>query len=162
DGRPAPGGGSGRARRTHRRTRDERPRERAGRPRHRSRLGGARAGGGRRDDRDPRRRRAAPGDRHPRALLRPEGRAAAVVPRFAFLAPHEADVPGVSPPRAVASDAFTDVSSLGKLEVRGGVPEGAIPVGPDRGLVVVDGDVREERDRLLEAGYRVYDMTAAL
>jgi hypothetical protein len=46
--------------------------------------------------------------------------------------------------------------------VRGGVPEGAIPIGPERGLVVVDGDPRLERDRLTEAGYRVYDMTGAL
>lgn len=61
------------------------------------------------------------------------------------------DIPGV-----------TDVSDLGKLEVRGGVPEGAIPLGVDRALVVVDGDARAERDRLLDEGYRVYDMTAAL
>jgi len=63
------------------------------------------------------------------------------------MSPHESDVPG--PP-------------LGKLEVRGGVPEGAIPIGPERGLLVVDGDPRPERDRLLAQGYRVYDMSAAL
>jgi hypothetical protein len=67
---------------------------------------------------------------------------------LAFLSPHEADVPGAP--------------ALGKLEVRGGIPEGAIPIGPARGLVVVDGDPRAERDRLTAAGYRVYDMTAAL
>jgi sarcosine oxidase gamma subunit len=67
--------------------------------------------------------------------------------RLTFLSPHEADVP---PP------------GLGKLEVRGGIPEGAIPIGPSRGLVVVDGDPRAERDRLTAAGYRVYDMSAAL
>ena len=41
------------------------------------------------------------------------------------------------------------------LEVRGGVPEGSIPIGPDRALVVGDspGDL---------AGYRVYDLSAAL
>jgi hypothetical protein len=70
--------------------------------------------------------------------------------RLTFLSPHEADVPGAPSP------------SLGKLEVRGGVPEGAIPIGPTRGLVIVDGDPRAERDRLTAAGYRVYDMTAAL
>ena len=66
----------------------------------------------------------------------------------------------VSPLRHVPG--VTDVSHLGKLEVRGGVPEGAIPLGVDRALVVVDGDARAERDRLLEQGHRVYDMTAAL
>jgi sarcosine oxidase gamma subunit len=68
--------------------------------------------------------------------------------RLAFLSPHEAEVPGAP--------------ALGKLEVRGGVPEGAIPIGPSRALVVVDGDPRAERDRLTAAGYRVYDMSAAL
>jgi sarcosine oxidase gamma subunit len=67
--------------------------------------------------------------------------------RLTFLSPHEAAVPP---------------AGLGKLEVRGGVPDGAIPIGPKRGLVVVDGDPRAERDRLTAAGYRVYDMTAAL
>ena len=37
-------------------------------------------------------------------------------------------------------------------EVRGGVPDGAIPLGPDRALVV--GDPPD--------GYRTYDMSAAL
>jgi hypothetical protein len=41
------------------------------------------------------------------------------------------------------------------LEVRGGVPEGSIPIGPDRALVV--GDTATELD-----GYRVYDLSAAL
>lgn len=67
--------------------------------------------------------------------------------RLAFMSPHEAE--DGTPP-------------LGKLEVRGGVPDGAIPIGPDRGLLVVDGDPRPERDRLLAEGYRVYDMSAAL
>ncbi len=66
----------------------------------------------------------------------------------------------VSPLRYVHG--VTDVSQLGKLEVRGGVPEGAIPIGVDRALVIVEGDARAERDRLLDQGYRVYDMTAAL
>ena len=67
--------------------------------------------------------------------------------RLAFLSPHEADV--AFPP-------------LGKLEIRGGTPDGAIPIGPNRSLLVIDGDVRPVRDRLLEQGYRVYDLTAAL
>ena len=55
--------------------------------------------------------------------------------RLSFLSP-------VSPPLRI-------------LEVRGGIPEGSIPVGPDRALVV--GDTSAELD-----GYRVYDMSAAL
>jgi hypothetical protein len=84
------------------------------------------------------------------------------VTRLAFLSAHEADVAPVSPLAHVRSTAFTDVSGLGKLEVRGGVPEGAIPIGIDRGLVLVDGDPRAERDRLTAEGYRVYDLTSAL
>ena len=41
------------------------------------------------------------------------------------------------------------------LEVRGGVPEGSIPIGPDRALVVGDNPGN------LDA-YRVYDQSAAL
>ena len=82
--------------------------------------------------------------------------------RLAFLSPDDATVPAVSPLRGVEPRGFTDVSALGKLEVRGGVPAGAIETGPDRALVVVDGDVRATRDRLLEQGYRVYDVTGGL
>jgi hypothetical protein len=85
------------------------------------------------------------------------------VSRLDFLSPHEADVTGVSPLRHVPGSAFTDVSQLGKLEVRGDVDRlDAIPLGPRRALLVLDGDVRAERDRLAGEGYRVYDMTAAL
>jgi hypothetical protein len=55
--------------------------------------------------------------------------------RLSFLSP-------VSPPLRI-------------FEVRGGVPAGAIPVGPDRALVV--GDTTADLD-----GYDVYDMSAAL
>jgi hypothetical protein len=55
--------------------------------------------------------------------------------RLSFLSP-------VSPPLRI-------------LEVRGGIPDGSIPVGPDRALVV--GDTSAGLD-----GYRVYDMSAAL
>jgi hypothetical protein len=82
--------------------------------------------------------------------------------RLAFLSPHEADSPPVSPLAHLASTAYTDVSGLGKLEVHGGVPEGAVPIGIDRGLLVVEGDPRPERDRLTAEGYRVYDLTSAL
>jgi hypothetical protein len=41
------------------------------------------------------------------------------------------------------------------LEVRGGVPEGAIPLGPRRALLVGDTDTALD-------GYRVYDVSAAL
>jgi hypothetical protein len=57
------------------------------------------------------------------------------VTRLSFLSP-------VSPPLRI-------------LEVRGGVPEGSIPIGPDRALLV--GDWAASLD-----GYRVYDMSAAL
>jgi hypothetical protein len=57
------------------------------------------------------------------------------VTRLSFLSP-------VSPPLRI-------------LEVRGGVPAGSIPIGPDRALVV--GDTSADLD-----GYRVYDMSAGL
>ena len=84
--------------------------------------------------------------------------------RLSFLSPDEcaSEVALVSPLRHALSDAVTDVSHLGKLEVRGAVPDGAIPIGPGRALLVVDGDVRQTRDRLTADGSRVYDMTAAL
>jgi hypothetical protein len=86
------------------------------------------------------------------------------VSRLAFLSPHEADIDSVSPLRHVPGAAFDDVSQLGKLEVRGDVADmlGAIPLGPGRALLVLEGDVRSERDRLVGEGYRVYDMTGAL
>jgi hypothetical protein len=85
------------------------------------------------------------------------------VSRLAFLSPHEADVAGVSPLRHVPRGAFTDVSHLGKLEVRGDVDAlDALPLAPGRALVVLDGDPLVERDRLVDQGYHVYDMTAAL
>ena len=55
--------------------------------------------------------------------------------RLSFLSP-------VSPPLCI-------------LEVRGGLPDGSIPIGPDRALVV--GDTAADLD-----DYRVYDMSAAL
>jgi hypothetical protein len=93
------------------------------------------------------------------------------VTRLAFLSPDEADaaVPRVSPLREAASAAFTDVSELGKLEVRGEVAavecapgEELIPITPHRALLVVEGPTHAARERLGALGYRVYDMTAAL
>lgn len=85
--------------------------------------------------------------------------------RLAFVSPHESSVVGVSPLRHVEGGAFDDVASLGKLEVRGDVDalgDDAIRIGPGRALLVFEGDVRHARDRLIDAGYRVYDQTAAL
>jgi glycine cleavage system aminomethyltransferase T len=93
------------------------------------------------------------------------------VSRLAFLSPDEADVdvPRVSPIRDAASTALTDVSALGKLEVRGDVAqlecadgEELVPITPRRALLVVDGPTRAARDRVTALGYRVYDVTAAL
>jgi sarcosine oxidase gamma subunit len=81
--------------------------------------------------------------------------------RLEFLTPVEEHA--VSPLRHAVGP-FTDVSYLGKLEVRGDVDglAGAIRTAPGRALIIVDGNPRAERDRLVEAGYRVYDLTAAL
>jgi hypothetical protein len=93
------------------------------------------------------------------------------VSRLAFLSSDESasEVPRVSPLRDVPSDAFTDCSALGKLEVRGEVSaidllpgEELIPIEPRRALLVVDGPTGPARERLAEFGYLVYDMTAAL
>src|SRR3954470_8281301 len=85
---------------------------------------------------------------------------------LAFLSPDEAaaDVPRSSPLRHVPAGAFTDVSALGKLEVRGDVSrlENAIRLAPDRALLVIEGDVRPTRDRLAAPGYRVFDQTGAV
>lgn len=92
--------------------------------------------------------------------------------RLAFLSLDGCDegVGIVSPLARVASGgAVIDVSELGKLEVRGDVEaleaaagEQVLPVGPGRALVVTDGSPAAARERLGGAGYRVYDMTAAL
>jgi hypothetical protein len=93
------------------------------------------------------------------------------VSRLAFLSPDESAsaVPRVSPLRDAPSGAVTDCSALGKLEVRGEVSaiellpgEELIPIEPRRALLVVDGPSARARERLVELGYLVYDMTAAL
>jgi hypothetical protein len=89
-----------------------------------------------------------------------------------FLSPDECgpDVSLVSPLRHAVSDgSVVDVPDLGKLEVRGDVDtltagdgEQVLPLGPGRALVVVQGSPAAARRRLSAAGFRVYDMTAAL
>jgi hypothetical protein len=94
------------------------------------------------------------------------------VSRLRFLSPDEC-APSVvlASPLAAASagEAITDVSSLGKLEVRGDVAalepaegEELLPLGPGRALLVCEGATGAARERLAAAGYRVYDVTAGL
>ncbi len=92
--------------------------------------------------------------------------------RLRFLSPDAAapDVARSSPlARAGLGPAVSDVDGLGKLEVRGAVEtlvpangEALLPLGPGRVLLVCEGDVRPARERLTAAGFRVYDMSAAL
>jgi hypothetical protein len=101
-----------------------------------------------------------------------ERKATRGVTRLAFLSPDECapEVRLTSPLARAASDgAVTDVSALGKLEVRGDVDalepevgETLLPIGPGRSLLVTEGPTRAARERLAAAGLRVYDMTAAL
>ncbi len=86
--------------------------------------------------------------------------------RLRFLSPDEC-APGVALASPLSAPALTDVSGLGKLEVRGDVAgieaaasEELLPLGPDRALLVCDGPTGAARERLTAAGYRVYDMTA--
>ena len=89
-----------------------------------------------------------------------------------FLSPDgcDPDVRLVSPlARIEGEGALTDVSSLGKLEVRGDIDaletvsgEHVVPIGLGRALLVVHGSPAAARVRLRASGYRVYDVTAAL
>ncbi|MFN2628096.1 MAG: hypothetical protein ABR569_05595 [Gaiellaceae bacterium] len=88
--------------------------------------------------------------------------------RLAFLAA-PAGVPFASPLRHAAGEGFTDVSALGKLEIRGdpagleaAADEELIRISADRTLLVVDGAPGAAAERLAAQGYRVYDMTGAL
>jgi hypothetical protein len=93
--------------------------------------------------------------------------------RLSFLSPDGAgpDVALVSPLRHALAGAgpVRDVSSLGKLELRGDV--GAVEAGPGeellpitsrRALLVVEGSTAAAHERLAARGFRVYDLTAAL
>ena len=89
-----------------------------------------------------------------------------------FLSPDgcDPDVALVSPlARIPAGGAVTDVSAIGKLEVRGDIGaletvagEHVLPLGPGRALLVLHGSPAAARVRLRASGYRVYDQTAAL
>ena len=90
--------------------------------------------------------------------------------RLRFLSPGDcAPSVALASPLASTGHAINDVSSLGKLEVRGDVAaietaegEELLPLGPGRALLVCDGSTRAARDRLTSAGCSVYDMTAGL
>jgi hypothetical protein len=63
----------------------------------------------------------------------------------------------------------SELPQLRKLELRGELRgfepeagESLLPLGPGRALVVSEGSALPVRDRISAAGYRVYDMTAAL
>lgn len=92
---------------------------------------------------------------------------------LAFLSPDAAaaEVRLVSPlARVAAGHAFVDVSSLGKLELRGSVDrvepaagEQLIVLTPERALLVTPaGAAAAARDRLHGDDVRAYDVTAAL
>ena len=120
-------------------------------------------GGGRRRSRSAIDGALHDGDRHARAVLRPRRSAAPVVTRLAFLSPHEADVDRCLAASPRASGAFTDVSHLGKLEVRGGVPAGRDPDRPGpRARRASTATCAPSATVSPRTGYRVYDMTAAL
>lgn len=88
-----------------------------------------------------------------------------------FLSPDgcDPDVALVSPlARIDGGGVVTDVSGLGKLEVRGDITalqpvagEHVVPLGPNRALLVMHGSPAAARVRLRASGYRVYDVTAA-
>lgn len=76
---------------------------------------------------------------------------------------------GFLSPGECSPEVAMDRSALGKLEVRGDVAslepgegEELLPLGPGRALLVTGGPTAAARERLAAAGYRVYDMTAAL
>jgi len=85
------------------------------------------------------------------------------VTRLAFLSP--ATGPFVSPLARAVADGVTDVSHLGKLELRGALDgveprpgEELLRYAPSRALLVSEGPVQQPS----RAGVRTYDMTAAL
>src|ERR1700691_5236833 len=92
--------------------------------------------------------------------------------RLGFLSPDgcSAGVALASPLRGLDPGAVvTELPLLRKLELRGelrglqpAAGESLLPLGPGRALVVSEGSALPVRERLSAAGYRVYDMTAAL
>ena len=89
-----------------------------------------------------------------------------------FLSPDGCDPTWCSRRRSPDIDGagvVTDVSALGKLEVRGDIDalepvsgEHLVPIGAGRALLVMHGSPAAARFRLRASGYRVYDVTAAL
>lgn len=88
-----------------------------------------------------------------------------------FLSPSNAatEVAVVSPLARALGDGVTDVSHLGKLELRGaldaveaGPGEELLRLAPARGLLVTEGSPLAAAERLRAAGIRAYDMSAAL
>jgi len=93
------------------------------------------------------------------------------VTRLAFLSPSNAepDVAIESPIVNALGPGVTDVSELGKLELRGdlariepAVGEELLPIAPSRALLVTGGSPAQAAARLAGAGVGVYDLTAAL
>jgi hypothetical protein len=80
---------------------------------------------------------------------------------------HPDGVPFASPLRHV--DGVTDLSHLGKLEIRGDISgldiaagEELVRISPNRALLVMDGSPAVASERLVGQGFRAYDMTSAL
>jgi hypothetical protein len=93
------------------------------------------------------------------------------VSRLAFLSPDNtaAGIALASPLRHALGAGVVDVSSLGKLELRGsldrvepGPGEELIRLSPSRALLVTEGSPAAARERLHGGGVRVYDVTAGL
>jgi hypothetical protein len=93
------------------------------------------------------------------------------VTRLGFLSPSQAaaEVAVASPLGQAPAAGVTDVSHLGKLEVRGPLDRVLLAPGeellrlrPDRGLLIVEGSPAGPLARLTSGGSRAYDMTAAL
>ncbi len=152
----APAGGcADRARRQAGGARDERARERLGKKLIEASPGSSPSGRGRAGLESP----IKDGEHaHDAAvallLLRSGGRCCARRAR-AFLSPHPAYA--VSPLRHVRASNSRDNPRSGNSRSAGaiGAIADVIPIGPGRGLLVVDGDLRETSDRLSAAGYRV-------
>jgi hypothetical protein len=93
------------------------------------------------------------------------------VTRLAFLSPANAapDVAIASPIAHALGPGVTDVSHLGKLELRGELArfepaagEELLPLAPSRALLVTAGSPAAAAARVAGARVRVYDQTAAL
>jgi hypothetical protein len=93
------------------------------------------------------------------------------VTRLAFLSPSNAapHVALASPLSRALGEGVTDVSHLGKLELRGALDgfelapgEALLHLAPSRALLVTEGSPAAAAARLAGTGLRLYDLTAAL